>query len=171
MNAIQRWPIVGAIGALLIGAVLLDRVPENPPPQLQPLETVMQRSLVQQPASLTASWYCVVGSSEPGGYADQTINVSNISDEPATATVSIITDEGPGPSIRLELGSYSTESVDIGSVSSAANAAAVVEVVGGAGRLERRVEQRVHQRRLAQPWAKKRLGWGEHAESTDEETA
>ncbi len=133
MSPIQRWPLVGAIGALLIGAVLLDRVPENPPPLLEPLETVTQRSLVEQPASLTASWYCAIGSSAPGGYADHTVNVSNVSAEPATATVSIITDEGPGPSIRLELGAYSTESVDVGSVSSAANAAAVVEVVGGSG--------------------------------------
>jgi hypothetical protein len=118
---------------LLIGAMLLDRVPDSLPPQLQPAESVVVRSAIGNPTPLTASWYCPIGSSAPGGYGNHNINVSNVSPESATATVSVITDIGPGPTIRLEIGPYQTQSVDLSSVDSSANAAAVVEIVGGNG--------------------------------------
>ncbi|MFW2382462.1 MAG: DUF5719 family protein [Acidimicrobiales bacterium] len=133
MRALQRWPLVGAIGAVLLGSMLLDRVPDTLPPQLEKTESVVLRSAVGNPAPLTASWYCAIGSSAPGGYGNHVINVSNISSEDATATVSVITDIGPGPKIRLELDPYQTQSVDLSSVDSSPNAAAVVEIVGGSG--------------------------------------
>ncbi len=113
--------------------MLLDRVPDTLPPQLQPAESVVLRSAIGNPTPLTASWYCPIGSSAPGGYGNHTINVSNVSAESATATVSVMTDIGPGPTIRLEIDPYQTQSVDLSSVDSSANAAAVVEIVGGSG--------------------------------------
>ncbi|NNE95766.1 MAG: hypothetical protein HKN24_07025 [Acidimicrobiales bacterium] len=133
MRAVQRWPLVGAFAALLVGSLLLDRVPSSLPPQLQQVDAAATRAAIESPASLTTSWYCAIGSSERGGYGSHTINVSNVADEAATATVSVITDHGPGPKIRLEVGPYATESLDLSTVDSSVNAAAVIEVVGGNG--------------------------------------
>jgi hypothetical protein len=44
-----------------------------------------------------------------------------------------MTDTGPGPTIRIEIDAYQTQSVDLSSVDSSPNAAAVVEIVGGRG--------------------------------------
>ncbi|MBT8241561.1 MAG: hypothetical protein KJN63_10070, partial [Acidimicrobiia bacterium] len=97
MNALQRWSLVGALSALLLGGLLLDRVPGTLPPQLEPVDTAVVRSAIGDPAPLTASWYCAVGSSAPGGYGNHVINVSNVSAHSSTANVSVITNTGPGP--------------------------------------------------------------------------
>ncbi len=133
MRALQRWPIVGALGALLVGSVLLDNVPDSLSPELAEAATVPIRSSIAEPTPLTTSWYCAIGSSDPSGYAGQVINVSNVSDETAIATVSVLTDSGSGNTLRLELGPYDTQSVDIGNFDVSDNTGAVVEIVGGNG--------------------------------------
>ncbi len=118
---------------MLLGGLALDRVPDALPPQLEQVQSTVLRSSIGDPSPLTAAWYCAVGSSAPGGYGNHTINVSNVSGQSGTATVSVMTDVGPGPRIRLELGPFETQSVDLSSVDSSDHAAAVVEIVGGSG--------------------------------------
>ncbi len=133
MSAIRRWPLVGLIAALLVGSLVIDRIPDQAGPELAAEESALVRSAILSPPPLTASWYCPIGTSNNDGYADHTVHVTNVSDEDATATLSIITDGGPGSTLRLALGPFDTESIDLSSVTTAENSAVVVEIVGGQG--------------------------------------
>ncbi len=133
MKPMQRWSIVGAVVALLVGSIFLDQVPNQAGPVLAPADPPNVRSAIYQPSPLTASWYCAIGTSDALGYADHTVHITNASEDEATATLSIVTEDGPGPSLRLELGAFATESVDLNQVTSAENSAVVVEIVGGQG--------------------------------------
>ncbi len=133
MTALRRWPMVGAVAALLIASFLVDQLPRTEEAELLAADPAPLRSSLSDPAPLTTSWYCAIGSSRPGGFADHSISVTSVSEADATATISILTDEGPGPTVRLELGPYTTQTIDLAAVSSAESAAAVVEIVGGRG--------------------------------------
>lgn len=85
------------------------------------------------PARLDSAWYCPVGSSSLGGYADHTITIANLSDEPSVASLTMITDSGPGPRQRFELEGASTQRVVLSEIQSAEVAGAVVELTGGRG--------------------------------------
>lgn len=136
----QRWPIVGAVVALLVGSIFLDQVPNQAGPVLQPADPINVRSAVYLPSPLTASWYCAVGTSDSAGYAHHTVHVTNASEKQATATLSIVTEDGPGPALRLELGAFATETVELDQVTSAENSAVIVEIVGGQGLVGHDVE-------------------------------
>ncbi|NNF53308.1 MAG: hypothetical protein HKN03_02590 [Acidimicrobiales bacterium] len=129
----QRWPIVGTVAAVLLGSVFLYQVPNQDDPVLVAADPSNVRSAIYLPSPLTASWYCAIGTSDASGYADHTVHITNASGDEATATLSIVTEDGPGPALRLELGAFATESVDLNRVTSAENSAVVVEIVGGQG--------------------------------------
>lgn len=133
MTPFRRWPVVAALGALLAGSVFLDQVPESDRPELAAGDVVKLRAQVADPLPLTTSWYCSIGSSSAQGYADHTVHVSNVGDEPARATLSVLTDSGPGPTVRIDLAARATESLKLSTISAAENAGVVVEIVGGEG--------------------------------------
>lgn len=128
----MRWPVLALVVGLLVAGVAYDRVEqveaEAPPP---PFEAAVNPVLLE-PTRVSTVWYCPVGSSG-GGYADHTVEVINVGSTTAVATVSLLTDTGPGPSIRLDIGAGSRRTVVLSELEAAAAAGAVVEVVGGAG--------------------------------------
>jgi hypothetical protein len=128
----MRWPTIALLGALLVAGAAFDRVQRveaEPPPG--PFEATVTPVMVDPPR-LSSVWYCPVGSSG-GGYADHTVEVVNFGPDPAVATVSMFTDTGPGPSIRLDIGAGTRRSVALGELEVAPAAGAVVEIVDGQG--------------------------------------
>jgi hypothetical protein len=136
---VTRWPVIGLVLALLVGGVAYDRIeqvePAVPPP---PFEAAVN-PIMLDPARLSSVWYCPVGSAD-GGYAEHTVEVVNVSDEPAVATISVLTEAGPGPSIRLDVGPGTRRALPLAEIDQAAAAGAVVEVVGGEGVVDHVVE-------------------------------
>jgi hypothetical protein len=127
-----RWPVVALVGALLVAGVAYDRVElvETGAPAA-PFAADPNPAMAQ-PARLSSVWYCPVGSAV-GGYADHTVEVINLGAEPAVATISMLTDTGPGPSIRLDIGPGTRRALALGELEAAPAAGAVVEVLGGDG--------------------------------------
>lgn len=127
-----RWPVLVLVLGLLVAGVAYDRIEhveaEEP---AAPFEVVVN-PVVLEPTRLSSVWYCPIGSSG-GGYADQTIEVVNTGSAPAVVTVSMLTDVGPGPSIRLDVGAGTRRAVPLGELETAAAAGAVVEIVGAEG--------------------------------------
>jgi len=128
-----RGAVIFVVVGLLAAGLLYDRVDE-PTPAIDAGESAgVITPTVSDPARLDGAWFCPVGSSSAGGFADHQIRVSNLGDEPAVANVSILTGEGGGPSLRVELAPMSTQQLSLSSIAQSELAGAVVEVVGGTG--------------------------------------
>ena len=129
---VSRPGIAAVIVGLLVGGVAYDRLEHvRAAPAPVPAPAAANPSMAE-PSRLSSVWYCPVGSAG-GGYAEHTVEVSNVGDEPAVATVSVLTDEGPGPSLRVELAAGSRREVALAELETAAAAGAVVEVLSGQG--------------------------------------
>jgi hypothetical protein len=129
---IIRGSIVFVVVGLLLAAVLYDRVDEPAQPVAAGDQPIVTPS-VSDPARLDGAWYCPMGSSSPGGFADHQVQLANLSSEPSVANVNILTGEGKGPSLRVDLAPLSTQEVSLSSIAQADVAGAVVEMVGGTG--------------------------------------
>lgn len=136
-----RWPIIFVIVGLLAAGIAYDEVSAVPPGgQTTEADQVVVSPSMGEPPRLDGAWYCPVGSSAPGGFADHEVYISNLSDEPAIANLSILTGEGPGPGRRIELPPRSTERVQLSETQLADVAGAVVEIIGGRGVVGHSVE-------------------------------
>ena len=131
---IGRFALLFVAIGLIASGVLYDRLDRDPataataqaePPLISPS--------VSDPARLDGAWYCPAGSSAPGGFADHELQISNLSDDTAVAAVNILTGEGKGPTLRLDMAPLSTQTVALSTVSQAPVAGAVVEIIGGDG--------------------------------------
>jgi len=130
----NRYAVAFVLLGLVAAGLAYDRVVDMPPSRL----TVESDQLVVSPSMadpprLDGAWYCPVGSSTAGGYADHVINITNLADEPAVANLGIVTDAGPGPRRRIELAPRSTQRVQLSEIQVSAVAGAVVEITGGRG--------------------------------------
>jgi hypothetical protein len=129
----MRSAVIFVIVGLLAAGLLYDRI--------DPIDSTVETAdtvgvitpTVSDPARLDGAWFCPVGSSSQGGFADHEVKISNLSDESAVAIVSILTGEGGGPSLRIELAPLSTQRLPLSSIAQAELAGAVVEIVGGTG--------------------------------------
>ena len=130
----NRWPIAFILLGLIAAGLAYDQVVEISPAEssVSGTETVVTPA-VGDPARLDGAWFCPVGSSDVGGFADHTVNISNFGEEPAVANLSILTADGPGPARRIDLAPFSTERVKLSDTQVVDVAAAVVEVTGGKG--------------------------------------
>ncbi len=130
----NRWGIVFVLLGLVAAGIAYDRAVTMP---LGGLTTATDQVVVSpsmgDPPRLDGAWYCPIGSSSPGGFADHEVNISNLSDDPAVANLSIVTGEGPGPGRRIELPPRSTEHVRLSETQVVDIAGAVVEITGGRG--------------------------------------
>jgi hypothetical protein len=130
----NRWPIAFVLFGLLAAGLAYDQTVDMPSAvQSTETEQVVVSPSVGEPARLDGAWYCPIGSSSPNGFADHEVNISNLSDDPAVANLSILTGDGPGPGRRIELAPRSTERVKLSDTQAADVAAAVVEIIGGRG--------------------------------------
>ena len=128
-----RSSLVFVVAGLLLAAVLYDQV--SSPVVADDVETVEQviTPSVSEPARLDGAWFCPMGTSSQGGFADHTVHISNLSDEAAVANVGVLTGDGKGPTLRVPLAPLSTQDVPLASIAQADTAGAVVEIIGGTG--------------------------------------
>lgn len=129
-----RWSVAFILVGLLAVGLLYDRlVPASSDgTNVETTQLVVSPSMVDPPR-LDVAWYCPVGSSSVGGYADHVVNIANLADESAVANLTIITDQGPGPRRRIELAPLSTQRIALSDIQSSEVAGAVVEIIGGRG--------------------------------------
>ena len=129
----MRSAVIFVVVGLLAAGILYERIePSEPTLETGDVASIITPA-VSDPARLDGAWFCPVGSSDQGGFADNEVRISNLSEEAAVANVSILTGEGRGPNLRLELAPMSTQQLSLSSIAQAELAGAVVEVVGGTG--------------------------------------
>lgn len=128
-----RFSIVFVVVGLLVAGVLYDEVDRTVTSPTVAEEVPLVTPSVSDPARLDGAWFCAMGSSSPGGFADHQVQISNLSENAAIANISILTGEGKGPTLRVEMTPLSVQSVDLSSISQADIAGAVVEIIGGTG--------------------------------------
>lgn len=134
----SRWPLVLLVVALLAAGMAYDRVElvETAAPQEPVVADV--NPVLFDPPRLSSAWYCPIGSAV-GGYAEHSVEVVNVGADAAVATVSMLTDTGPGPSIRMDIGAGGRRTVALAELGAAPAAGAVVEVLDGQGIVNHRV--------------------------------
>jgi len=129
-----RWAIAFVlVGTLAAGLIYDQLVPTTPDgTSIETDQLVVSPSMVDPPR-LDVAWYCPVGSSAVGGYADHVVNIANLDEESAVANLTLITGEGAGPRRRIELAPLSTQRISLSEIQSSEIAGAVVEIIGGRG--------------------------------------
>ncbi len=136
---ITRAAGVFVVLGLIASALLYDRLEGPVEAAVEATDPPIVTPSVSDPARLDGAWYCALGSSTPGGFADHEVEIVNLSDDTAVANLTILTGEGKGPSLRIEMTPQSTRAVALSSLSQADVAGAVVEIVGGTGVVAHRV--------------------------------
>lgn len=134
-----RLAAVFVVAGLLAAGVLYDRIEEPVTVETAAAEQVLITPSVSDPSRLDGAWYCPIGSSSETGFADHEVEIANFSDSAAVANVTIVTGEGKGPTLRVEMAPLSTQSVALSTISQADVAGAVVEIIGGTGAVAHRV--------------------------------
>ncbi len=130
----NRWPIAFILVGLVAAGLAYDRTVDMPiASQSVEAEQVIISPSVGEPPRLDGAWYCPIGTSSPGAFADHEVNISNLSEEPAVANLSILTGDGPGPGRRIELAPLTTDRVKLSDTQIVDVAGAVVEITGGRG--------------------------------------
>ncbi len=129
-----RWALAFIlVGTLAAGLIYDQLVPTTPDgTSIETDQLVVSPSMVDPPR-LDVAWYCPVGSSAVGGYADHVVNIANLDEESAVANLTLITGEGAGPRRRIELAPLSTQRIALSEIQSSEIAGAVVEIIGGRG--------------------------------------
>ncbi len=130
-----RWPLSFVLVGAVAAGVVYDQVSQ---PTGVVEASVVETDLVVTPAmtdppSLNGAWYCPMGSSAAGGFADHEIVVANLASVPAVANVTVLTDEGQGAGRRVELGPLATVTVPLSDSQQSDVAGAVVEITSGDG--------------------------------------
>ena len=127
-----RWGLAFMLVGLVAAGLLYDRlVPVDLDATEVEADQLVVSPSIADPPRLDGAWYCPVGSSSPGGYADHVVNIANLDEDPAVANLTVITEEGPGPRRRIELDPLSTQRIQLAEIQSAEVAGAVVEIIGG----------------------------------------
>jgi len=130
----NRWPYIFVVFGLVAAGVAYDRVSEFQPEIATEIGAVdVITPSLSDPPRLDSVWYCPLGSSSAGGFADHEIYISNLSSVPAVANLSALTDEGQGAGRRIEVGPLGTERVLLSESQESEVAGAVVEIISGDG--------------------------------------
>ena len=129
-----RWLALVLAALVCGGAVFFDR---TSPASVESTQSVaagrhVNPSLGDVPR-LQAAWFCPFGSSSADGIADHEITIANLEGTPAVAEVSVLTAEGPVPSLRIVVPAFGSETKRLASLSDSELAGAVVEITGGEG--------------------------------------
>lgn len=110
-----RWSTIALVLGLLAAGIAYDRVDLAPADDAPTEAEARITPLLVDPPRLSSTWFCPVGSSMSGGYANHRVAVSNVGSEPTLVTVDALTAAGPGPGLRFELAPMSTEFIIVGS--------------------------------------------------------
>lgn len=130
----SRWPLLFVCIGLVVAGVAYDQVSVDEATAVvsQAESDPIVSPSVNVTPSLNAAWYCAVGSSDPTGFADHTVNISNFAEEVAVANLTVLTEDGPRGGRRIELAPRTTARVKLSEIQTEATAGAVVEATGGA---------------------------------------
>lgn len=131
----NRWPFIFVVLGLLAAGLAYDRVSEPDPiaATTEVVEFDVITPALSDPPHLDSAWYCPMGSSDAGGFADHEIYISNLADTSAVANLSILTAAGQGAGRRIELAPLQTERVQLSESQESPVAGAVVEIISGEG--------------------------------------
>lgn len=136
-----RWSTIALLVGALLAGVLYDRVENSEIPVEPELASAAITPELTNPPLLSSDWYCPIGSTDEGGFASNTVYVSNLSEEQAFATIETLTESGPGSGLRIELAPLTTEAIDLATLTDTSPAVgAVVEIIGGDGVVGHRVQ-------------------------------
>jgi hypothetical protein len=128
---VSRLSVVFLVIGVVAAAVLYDQVQGPASAARAEAEPTFITPSITDPAPLDGAWFCPMGSSKLGGFADHTVHISNLADSPAVANIIPVTEAGRGPVYRLEIPALSTVDHILSQSGSAAAAGAVVELIGG----------------------------------------
>jgi hypothetical protein len=129
----SRLSLVFLVVGLPAAALLYDRVDPPRSPSELPAESAIVTPSVSDPAPLDGAWYCPMGSTSEGGFADHRVHISNLSEDAAVANLVLLTGEGDRSTLRVDLPPMSTHEYPLSSITAAEVAGAVVEIIGGTG--------------------------------------
>ncbi|MDH4276520.1 MAG: DUF5719 family protein [Acidimicrobiia bacterium] len=131
----NRWPFIFVVLGLLAAGLAYERVSEPDPisTTTEIIEFDVITPAMSNPPHLDSAWYCPMGSSDSGGFADHEIYISNLAETSAVANLSILTAEGQGAGRRIELAPMQTERVQLSGSQESPVAGAVVEIISGEG--------------------------------------
>ena len=135
-----RLPIVVVVVALVAGAVYLDRT--APSASGTPATTVAasQGPTIPRADALSTAWYCAEGTSTPGGRADETVIIGNLSASGISATVTVMPGGTQTPATkRVSVAGFGQTRVAVADVLKTAEPGVVVEVFGGPAVVEHEV--------------------------------
>lgn len=127
-----RFPALIAIPALIIAGVFV----QNSRTSTARTSSVAIGDMVptaSAPDSLSSTWYCAAGTStgNANGYAEQTVIVSNSSDEDSSGVITVVPEQGSGTSKSINVPAHGRTSVRTSDVMKSPWASALVEVSGG----------------------------------------
>ena len=131
----NRWPFIFVVLGLLAAGLAYDRVSEPEPisATTEVVEFDVITPALSDPPQLDSAWYCPMGSSDSGGFADHEIYISNLAETAAVANLSILTASGQGAGRRIELAPFTTERLVLSESQESPVAGAVVEIISGQG--------------------------------------
>ncbi|MDH3299002.1 MAG: DUF5719 family protein [Acidimicrobiia bacterium] len=131
----NRWPFIFVVFGLLAAGLAYDRVSEPDPisTTAEIVEFDVITPALSDPPHLDSAWYCPIGSSDSGGFADHEVYISNLAETSAVANLSILTADGQGAGRRIELAPLQTERVQLSESQESPVAGAVVEIISGEG--------------------------------------
>jgi len=130
---VHRLPALIAIAAVVAGLVAVSRAGHEFTPVAHVESAPVSGPAAPPPGSVSSTWYCAEGTSNPGGRADETVVVANLSRQATTATVTVVSGAGRAPISRREhVDGFAQKRVDVSSIRATTDPGVIVEALGGA---------------------------------------
>lgn len=129
MRRPRRLPMLVLLLAVVIAAVVAER--SSTPSTAERLDASMPTARPE--GAVGSTWYCAAGSAtgDANGFAEQSVTVTNASDDAVTGTLTAFPDRGEPVTSPLRVGAHSRQTVRISEVTRALWASALVELSGG----------------------------------------
>ncbi len=125
---------------VLIAGILYDRINLAPEPDPLPYAPRSLTPVLDDPTPLSSSWFCPVGSATTEGLiVEDEVTITNIGDEDGSARIDLVTPEGAGGSIVLELPANASTQFVPSSVATSEVVGTVIDIVGVPGVVSHRV--------------------------------
>ncbi len=137
--SLARIVPIAALGALIVGAVLVDRDLAPAPAVEFGAVTVSPMPVTPSGAPLSSSWFCPGVPSGPPEGGDGVVSVLNSGAAPIEGSVTVYPSEGQPVSVPLVVRERSRTDLRLADVAPSSWSAAVVELLGAGGVVEQTV--------------------------------
>lgn len=126
---VRRWVLVGALVALVAGAVALHAATDGDDARAVTVVPVVAAAPVDADG---VAFYCAAGSAHPEGVLGETVVAANVGATPAEVTITVQPGGGEAPVQRVvELAAWSQVRVPVAEIAPVADPGVTVEVRGG----------------------------------------